>query len=188
MTTFRASRFAVAGALLISGFAAFAVGQWELQPKGSNVSCIAKQAGAEFTGKFEKFTADIKFDPKDLASSRFDVKIDMNSVNSQDQERDDTLKSAELFDVKKFPTATYVADKFTDKGSGKYVGNGKLTLRNQTRPVPIEFTFKTSPTGGTLQGSAALKRNDFGVGQGEWKDTSTVADEVKVRFTLLLKK
>jgi polyisoprenoid-binding protein YceI len=187
MTRFRSSRFGAAGALLILGVAAMAAGQWAVQPKGSNVSFIGKQAGAEFTGKFEKFTADIKFDPKNLAASRFDVKIDMKSVNSQDQERDDTLKSAELFDVKQFPTATYVADKFTDKGNGKYVGNGKLTLRNQTRAVPIEFTFKTSPTGGTLQGGAVLKRNDFGVGQGEWKDTSTVADEVKVRFTLLLK-
>jgi polyisoprenoid-binding protein YceI len=174
--------------LLVLGVAAYAAGPWALQPKGSSVSFIAKQAGAEFTGNFEKFNADIKFDPSNLATSRFDVKIEMASVNSQDQERDDTLKSSDLFDVKKFPAAKYVADKFTDKGNGKYTGAGKLTLRDKTRDVPIDFTFKPSATGGTLQGTAALKRNDFGVGQGEWADTSSVANEVKVRFTLLLKK
>ena len=182
-------RIAAAATLLTLGaVAAFAAGQWALQPKGSSVAFIGKQAGAEFTGNFEKFTADIKFDPKNLAASRFDVKIEMASVNSQDQERDDTLKSPDLFDVKKFPTAKYVADKFTDKGNGKFTGAGKLTLRDKTRDIPIDFTFKPTPTGGTLQGTAALKRNDFGVGQGEWADTSTVANEVKVRFTLLLKK
>jgi polyisoprenoid-binding protein YceI len=177
-----------AAALLVLGCVAYAAGQWAVQPKGSTVSFIAKQAGAEFTGNFDKFTADIKFDPKDLATSRFDVKIEMASVNSQDQERDDTLKTAELFDVKKFPTARYVADKFTDKGNGKYGAAGKLTLRDKTRDVPIEFTFKTTPAGGTLQGTAALKRLDFGVGQGDWQDTSTVPNDVKVRFMLLLKK
>jgi polyisoprenoid-binding protein YceI len=189
MTATLSSRFRLGTAvLLVVGFAAYAAGQWAVQPKGSSINFIGKQAGADFTGKFDKFTADIKFDPKDLATSRFDVKIDMASVNSQDQERDDTLKSPELFDVKKFPTARYVADKFTDKGNGKFSGAGKLTLRDKTRDIPIEFTFKTSPTGGTLQGTAALKRNDFGVGQGDWKDTSTIADEVRIRFTLLLKK
>jgi polyisoprenoid-binding protein YceI len=176
-----------ATALLAFGFAALAAGQWALQPKGSSLSFIGKQAGAEFTGKFERFSADIKFDPSSLAASRFDIKIDMASVDSQDQERDDTLRSAELFDVKKFPTARYVTEKFTAKGNGKYAASGKLTLRDRTREVPIEFTFKTSASGGTMQGSAAIKRNDFGVGQGEWQDTSTVANEVKVRFTLLLK-
>jgi polyisoprenoid-binding protein YceI len=181
-------RIAAASALLAVSLAAYAAGQWALQPKGSTITFIGKQAGAEFEGNFDKFTADIKFDPKDLPGSRFDIKIDMGSVNSRDQERDDTLKTADLFDVKQFPTARYVTDEFADKGGGKYSAIGKLTLRNQTRDVPIEFTFKAAPAGGALQGTAALKRLDFGVGQGEWKDTSTVANEVKVRFNLLLKK
>jgi polyisoprenoid-binding protein YceI len=183
-----ATVFAFMVAFMVAGLAAYAAGQWAVQPKGSTITFIGKQAGAEFEGNFDKFTADIKFDPKDLAGSRFDIKIDMNSVNSRDQERDDTLKTADLFDVKQFPTAKYVTSGFTDKGNGKYGATGKLTLRNMSRDVPLEFTFKTSPTGGTLQGTAALKRLDFGVGQGEWKDTSTVANEVKVRFSLLLKK
>lgn len=173
--------------LLVSygGGLALAAAQWVLQPKESRLTFVGTQAGAQFEGTFEKFTADIKFDPQDLAGSRFDVKIDMASVNSRDGERDDIIKGDELFAVKQFPTARYVAERFTAKG-GKYSASGKLTLRNVTREVPIEFTFENKGGGAWLKGTASLKRLDFGVGQGEWKDTSTVANEVKVRFELLL--
>jgi polyisoprenoid-binding protein YceI len=53
--------------------------------------------------------------------------------------------------------------------------------------VPIEFTFEKQPSGAWLKGGTTLKRLDFGVGQGEWKDTETVGNDVKVRFALLLK-
>lgn len=165
----------------------YASAQWSLQPKTSELGFIGTQADAPFEGKFAKFTADIKFDPKDLAGSRFDVSIDTASVNTQDGERDETLKGDDLFGVKKFPKARYVADKFTDKGKGQYSATGKLTLRNVTKDVPIEFTFEQKDGGAWLKGSAALKRLDFGVGQGDWKDTSTVANEVKVKFALQLK-
>jgi polyisoprenoid-binding protein YceI len=167
---------------------AFAAVQWSMQPKDSQLSFIGTQAGAQFEGKFEKFTADIKFDPKDLAASRFDVQIDTASVNTRDGERDSTIKSADLFAVKQYPSARYVAEKFTQTGKGKYTASGKLTLRNVTKDVPIEFTFEENASGAWLKGAASIKRLDFGVGQGDWKDTETVANVVQVRFALLLKK
>lgn len=172
---------------LFFGGLAFAATQWTLQPKESKLTFVGTQAEAQFEGTFEKFTADIKFDPQDLAGSRFDVKIDMASVNSRDSERDDTVKGEELFAVKQYPTSHYVADKFTAKGAGKYAATGKLTLRNVTRDVPLEFTFEKKDGSAWLKGSASLKRLDFGVGQGEWKDTKTVGNDVQVRFVLLLK-
>jgi polyisoprenoid-binding protein YceI len=158
-----------------------------MQPKESKLTFVGEQAGAKFEGSFDKFSADIRFDAKDLATSRFDVKIDTASVNTQDGERDDTIKSADLFDVKRFPSAHYVAEKFTDKGGNKYSATGKLTLRNVTKDVPIEFTFENKDGGAWLKGTAKIKRLDFGVGQGEWKDTSTVGNDVQVRFALRLK-
>ena len=183
----RAKLIALASSTLFA-VSSFAAVQWTMVPKQSQLTFVGTQAGAPFEGKFEKFTADIKFDPKDLATSHFDVKIDMASVNSQDGERDTTLKDADLFAVKQFPSAHYVAEKFTDKGKGQYAASGKLTLRNVTKDVPIEFTFEQKDAGALLKGSASIKRLDFGVGQGDWKDTSTVANEVKVKFTLSLAK
>jgi polyisoprenoid-binding protein YceI len=172
---------------LFFGGLALAATQWTLQPKQSKLTFVGTQAEAEFEGTFDRFTADIKFDPQDLAGSRFDVKIDMASVNSRDSSRDDTIKSEELFAVKQYPTSHYVADEFTAKGPGKYAAAGKLTLRNVTREVPIEFTFEKKDGSAWLKGSASLKRLDFGVGQGEWQDTESVGNDVKVRFVLLLK-
>jgi len=171
----------------LAAVVALAAAQWSMQPKESKLTFVGEQAGAQFEGNFDKFSADISFDPKNLAASRFDVKIDTGSVNTQDGERDTTIKSADLFDVKKFPSAQYVADKFTDKGGNKYSATGKLTLRNVTKDVPIDFTFENKDGGAWLKGTAKIKRLDFGVGQGEWKDTSTVGNDVQVRFALRLK-
>jgi len=173
--------------LFIAGMT-IAATQWAMQPRQSKLVFAGTQADAPFEGAFEKFTADIKFDPQDLASSRFDVKIDLASVNSRDGERDDTIKSPDLFDVKRWPTGHYVAEKFAAGGAGKFSATGKLTLRDVTREVPIEFTFENQDGGAWLKGSANLKRLDFGVGQGDWKDTATVANEVKIRFELKLTK
>lgn len=173
--------------VLVCGSVALAATQWTLQPKESKLTFVGTQADAQFEGTFERFTADIKFDPKDLAGSRFDVKIDMASVNSRDSERDDTIKSDDLFAVKQFPTAHYVAERFTAKGGNKFTAAGKLTLRNVTREVPIEFTFDKKDASAWLKGSAQLKRLDFGVGQGDWKETKDVGNDVKVSFVLLLK-
>jgi Uncharacterized conserved protein len=173
--------------VLVCGSVALAATQWTLQPKESKLTFVGIQADAQFESAFERFTADIKFDPKDLAGSCFEVKIDMASVDSQDSERDDTMKSDDLFAVKQFPTAHYVADKFIAKGGNKFTGAGKLTLRNVTREVPIEFTFEQKNGSAWLKGSAQLKRLDFGVGQGDWKETKEVGNDVKVSFVLLLK-
>ena len=173
--------------VLVCGSVAFAATQWTLQPKESKLTFVGTQAGAQFEGAFQRFTADIKFDPQDLAGARFDVKIETASVDSKDSERDDTIKSDDLFAVKQFPTAHYVADKFTAKGGNKFSAAGKLTLRNVTREVPIEFTFERKSGSAWLKGSAQLKRLDFGVGQGDWKDTENVGNDVKVSFVLLLK-
>lgn len=165
---------------------AFAATQWQMQPKESTLTFVGTQAGAAFEGVFEEFTADIKFDPQDLPGSRFEVHIDLTSVNSGDGERDDIIKGSDLFDVKRWPSGHYVAEKFTDKGAGKFSATGKLTLRDVTRDVPIEFTVTNQGGNAWLKGTATLKRLDFGVGQGEWQDTTAVANEVNIRFALKL--
>lgn len=172
---------------LVCGSVAFAATQWTLQPRESKLTFVGIQAGAQFEGTFQRFTADIEFDPRDLAGSRFDVKIDMASVDSRDSERDDTIRSDDLFAVKQFPTAHYVTERFTAQANNKFAGMGQLTLRNVTREVPIEFTFEQKNGSAWLKGSAQLARLDFGVGQGDWKDTENVGNDVKVNFVLLLK-
>lgn len=161
---------------------------WVMDPKQSTLQFTGTQAGAQFQGAFKSFTADIKFDPQDLAGSRFDVSIDLGSVSTKDSDRDETVKGPDFFAIAKWPRARYVTQTISAKNAMTYVGNGKLTLRDASRDVPITFTFQVNGNQALLKGTAALKRLDFGVGQGEWKDTSSVANEVGVQFTLTLKK
>jgi polyisoprenoid-binding protein YceI len=173
--------------VLVCGSVALAASKWTVQPKESKLTFVGIQEGAEFTGVFERFTADIQFDPQDLAGSRFDVKIETASANTRSDERDEQLKGDDLFAVKQYPTAHYVTNHFTAKGGNKFGATGKLTIRNVTRDVPLEFTFESKNGSAWLKGGTQLKRLDFGVGQGDWKDTEQVGNDVKVNFVLLLK-
>ncbi|MGC4029418.1 MAG: YceI family protein [Steroidobacteraceae bacterium] len=164
--------------------------QWAADPAKSTLEFNFVQAGAKTTGRFTKFTANVDFSPTDLAKGKIDVAIDMGSADTRDKDRDGTLKTADLFDTAKFARSTYLATTFAAKGTG-FDGQGKLTLRGVTRDVPIHFTFQPGNEAGkpvaTLKGTATVKRLAFGVGQGEWKSTEWVNDDVEVSFSLLLR-
>ena len=147
---------------------------------------VGVQAGADFKGSFRQFSAAVDFSPDALANSRIDVQVDLKSVDSMDKDRDTTIRGPDIFDVAHSPTAHYVTRSFSKTAAG-YSAVGALTLRGVTKDVPIEFKFTPGAAGAKLEGTARLKRLDFGAGQGDWKSTEWVADEVKISFSLALK-
>ncbi len=159
---------------------------YSADPQASKLEFVGVQAGAEFKGVFHKFTAAVDFAPDSLDASHIDVQIDMNSVDSMDKDRDKTIHGSDVFDVAHFPTAHYVTKSITKTASG-YSAVGSLTLHGVTKDVPIDFQFAAAGSGAKLDGTAKLKRLDFGVGQGDWKSTEWIADLVKVSFSLVLK-
>jgi polyisoprenoid-binding protein YceI len=174
------------GAAAGAGAAGVGAAEYSADPQQSRLEFVGVQAGAEFKGTFHKFTAAVQFAPDALASSHFDVQIDLNSVDSQDKDRDTTIRGADIFNVARWPTAHYVTRSFTKTAAG-YAAVGALTLRGVTKDVPINFTFTPTAAGAKLEGSAKLNRLDFGAGQGDWKSTDQVADAVKIGFSLILK-
>ena len=166
--------------------AADSVTSYTADPTLSRLEFIGVQAGAEFKGTFHKFTAAIDFAPDALASAHFDVQIDLNSLDTMDKDRDKTIRGPDIFDVAHFSTAHYVTRSFTKTATG-YSAAGALTLHGVTKDVPIDFQFASTQGAAKLEGTAKLKRLDFGVGQGDWKSTEWVGDAVKVAFTLVLK-
>ena len=174
-----------AAMLLAASAAEAAVAGYASDPQQSRLEFVGLQAGAEFKGVFHKFTANVDFAPDALASSRIDVQIDMNSVDSMDKDRDGTIRGKDVFDVAHNPTAHYVTKSITKTAAG-FSALGALTLRGVTKDVPIEFQFVPGAAGAKLSGSAKLNRLDFGVGQGDWKSTETVGDAVKINFSLVL--
>ena len=162
------------------------VTSYSADPQSSRLEFVGVQAGAEFKGSFHKFSVDVEFAPDALASSRFDVQIDLKSVDSMDKDRDTTIRGSDIFDVAHWPTGHYVTRTFTKTAAG-YSAVGALTLRGVTKDVPIDFQFTQAGAGAKLEGSAKLKRLDFGAGKGDWKSTEWVDDAVKIRFSLVLK-
>jgi len=151
----------------------------------SRLGFTGVQAGAEFKAVFHKFTANVQFAPDALAGASIDVTIDLASVDSEDKDRDTTIRGPDIFDGAHWPTAHYLTRSITKTATG-FSALGALTLRGVTKDVPIEFQWLPGAGNAKLVGTAKLKRLDFGAGQGDWKSTEWIADEVKVAFSLTL--
>src|SRR5665213_576896 len=76
------------------------------------------QAGAQSKGRFTKFPVTLEFSPDNLPASKLDVTVDTNSLDSGDKERDDTLRSPDMFDVAKYPQARFTSSQITKSASG----------------------------------------------------------------------
>jgi polyisoprenoid-binding protein YceI len=162
---------------------------YALDPAKSSLEFTFTQAGAANKGRFTRFQVALDFSAENLAASRLDVTIEMNSTDTGDQERDDTLKGADLFAVAKFPQAHFAASQINRTASG-YEAVGKLTIRGVTRDARVPFSFRTATENGAavgyMSGKTSVRRLDYGVGQGDWKATDQVGNDVAVSFTLRL--
>jgi polyisoprenoid-binding protein YceI len=156
-----------------------------VDPAKSKLEFTFRQAGAENKGHFSKYTVTLTAPNGDPANGSLEVTVDVGSLDTQDEERDTVLRDVDLFNVKKFPTARFVAEKLTKTATG-YEANGKLTIRDVTRDLKVPLVFKPDGNGAQLTGKTAIKRLDFGVGQGDWKSTEWVDDQVGVQLDLRL--
>lgn len=153
---------------------------------GNSLAFTFKQLDAASTGQFKTFATQLVYDEKNPAAGSLDVKVTIGSLDTQDGERDDTLKSADLFDAQKFPTATFVAKSLARNSAGGLEAVGKLTLRGVSKDLRLPLTLKPTTSGLELSGQATIKRLDYGVGQGDWKSTESVGDEVKIQYKVAL--
>lgn len=182
----RRAAFASLGfALALSAPFVAQAGTWHADGKSSTLGFTGVSQGDAFDGHFKTFDATIAFDPAQLATSRFDVKITLASADTMNSERDDSLRGADFFDTAHTPVATYTATKFRSLGGNRYAADGVLTLRGISKPVTLTFAWAAGATP-ALVGDAVVNRLDFKVGGGQWADTSQIANPVKVHTSLKL--
>lgn len=173
--------------LLASGAAQAGAPCWQLAPEQSALTFTAVQAGAEFTGEFREFTADICFAPDQLADSHFHVTVNPASVATQNSDRDAALVSPDFFFVKEYPRAVFDTQTFQAQDAGTFTSTGQLSLRGVTQEEQLTFHFTIHDDGTVLlEGEASVQRLDYGVGQGDWQDTQWVGNDVRVVFHLKL--
>ena len=152
----------------------------------SSLKFTFEQAGAAASGNFKKFTTVLIYDEKNLAAGSLDVRVEIASVDTQEPERDAMLKDADLFNAAKYPAATFVASSLAKRSDGGFEAVGKLTIRDTTHDLRLPLTLKPTADGLELSGKTAIKRLDYGVGQGEMKATDSVGDEVKIEYAVSL--
>ena len=152
---------------------------WTVEP-GSKLGFRGAFSGEAFEGTFRAWSAKIAFDPKNLAGSKAVVSVDVASAATGDADRDSALPSPDWFDAHRFPTAVFTTRAIRDLGGGRYAADGDLTLRGVSRPLTLPFTVKIAGDKAVMSGQAALDRNAFGVGQGQWRATDTLAGPVTV--------
>ncbi|HUQ08880.1 MAG TPA: YceI family protein [Steroidobacteraceae bacterium] len=152
---------------------------------GSSLAFTFSQLGAENTGRFKTFATELTYDEANPAQGSLLVRVMIDSIDTQDGERDGTLKGADLFDAKAYPAATFVA-KSLARSAGGLEAVGKLTIRGVARDLRLPLTLTPTANGLELSGQVSIKRLDYGVGQGEWKSTESVGDDVKVQYKVAL--
>lgn len=158
----------------------------QLVPAGSEIAFTSKQMGVPVDGKFRKFDAKVAFDPKKPEAANIGFTVDLASVSLGVAETEAEIVKPEWFDTKKFPQATFQSTGVKATGAGRYEVTGKLTIKGTAQNVVVPVTLAQAGGTTTASGSFVLKRLAFRIGDGDWKDTSMVADDVQVRFKLAL--
>jgi polyisoprenoid-binding protein YceI len=157
---------------------------WQVDAAKSTLTFKGSYQGESFDGRFRKFDATIAYDAADLAKSKFDVSVDLSSVDTGSGERDQTLATSDFFDIAKTPKAHFVTESFAKAADGGVEAKGRLTIRDQTKPVTLTVRFVENGNNATLDVDTTLKRADFGLGNGsDWAD---IGADVPVHGHLVL--
>lgn len=162
-------------ALLISAAAlAFAATQnWQIGTK-YNITF----SNADVSGIFKTFKGAIAFDEKNLDASKFDVSIDVASINTGNGLQNQHAKSAEWFDAAKYPVITFKSKKIIKAGAA-YQVTGDLTIHGVTKEISFPFTFQNKGASGVFAASFTVNRLDYHIGK-----AGDVADALKLSISV----
>jgi polyisoprenoid-binding protein YceI len=136
-------------------------------------------ANKDVSGLFKEMSGSIVFDAADLANSKFNLKIQVESISTGNGIQNKHAISNEWFGASKFPDITFVSDK-VEKTENGYKAVGKLEMKGVTKTVTIPFTFGKKGNKATFVGKFSVDRTDFGVGE----KGNDVAETIKITATI----
>ena len=148
----------------------------------SSVSAVFKQMNVPVEAPFRTFSASIDYDAAKPAASKASVEITTASFDIGDPMYNKEVAKKEWFNSAQFPKASFVSTSIAPAGAGKLNVSGKLTMKGRTADVTFPLTVKADGGKQVFEGQLPIKRLAFNIGEGEWKDTSMVADEVVIKF------
>ena len=166
--------------------------KWNIDADHSNVGfSVSHLMVSHVKGNFNKYSGIVDINDKDITKSKVDVTIDASSINTNVQKRDEHLKSADFFDVAKYPTLTFVSKKWTKAAKGALNVTGDLTIHGATKSVVLEVSpFSKEikdPWGNIRRGTSAsttIMRKDFGLVWNQALETGGVAVGEEINISL----
>lgn len=170
------------------------IDEWSIDKSHSNVNFTITHFFTPVDGAFEEYTANIQFDPNDLGNSSIDVTIPVSDINTENERRDNHLKSEDFFNAEEWPNIHFVSNSIEQTGENQFVAHGELTIRDVTRDFELPFELlgvmdhpmREGQKVAGITANAKLNRTDYGVGVGDWAATAVVGDEVDIQLNLEL--
>lgn len=165
----------------------FAQTKWNADLNHSKLTFSVTHMGiSDVDGLFNKFAATATASKADFSDAIFELSVEVPSINTQVEMRDNHLRSADFFEVEKYPAMTFKSTSITKLSDNKYQLNGNLTLHGITKPVTMNLWYRGTNTDDKSKKSTAgfqltgtLKRSDFNIGP---KFPSPIlSDEVKIK-------
>jgi polyisoprenoid-binding protein YceI len=168
--------YPVAAFLILAGsaFTFLTAPGWQIAD-GYSISFSSDDAG----GIFKDFKGSLLFDEQNPGAGKFDVVIDVASINTGNGLQNKHAKSDEWFDVTKYPQIHFVSKSIVRAGNG-YQVTGDLDMHGVKKAIGIPFTFKKTAQGGTFAGGFTVNRNDFNIG----KPGGDVGDQIKLDISV----
>ena len=158
----------------------------QLQAAGSEIAFTTRQMGVPVEGRFAKFGAQVALDPRQPESGSVRMTIDTASARFGSAELDAEVPKPTWLHAAGFPQASFQSSRIQASGPGRFDVAGKLAIKGITRDIVVPVQLAAAGAGHVASGSFTIKRLDFKVGEGEWADTSLLANDVVVRFKLVL--
>jgi polyisoprenoid-binding protein YceI len=154
-------------------------------PSKSKVTATFKQLNVPVEARFGKFDAQISYDPARPETAKANVEIDVASFDLGDPDYNKEVLKKEWFNAAQFPQASFVSSQIKPAAAGKLDVAGKLTIKGKTTEVHFPLSVKKDGASEVFEGTLPIKRLSYNIGEGEWKDTSMVADEVLIKFRIV---
>jgi polyisoprenoid-binding protein YceI len=170
-----------------------ATGTYTIDPTHSRLGFVARHAMVtKVRGSFNTFDATVEVDGDDLAASKVSVTIDVNSIDTRNEQRDGHLRSNDFLDIATYPEITFVSTEVTPVDDDVIRVTGDLTIKGVAKPVSIDFTYEGSavdPFGNQrvgFEGSVVINRKDWGITWNAALETGgvLVSDKVTLEFEI----
>lgn len=165
--------------------------KWGIDPMHSEVTFKVKHMMiSSVSGNFNKFDSAVETTGDDFTTARIDFSADVNSISTNNEQRDGHLKAGDFFDAENHPKLTFTSTKMEKKTDEEYKLHGNLSLRGVTKPIVLDVEFggiAKDAYGNTRAGfslAGKINRKDFGISFGMVTETGgiVVGDEVKLNM------